>query len=279
MFHGIFPVQYGLDRNFHQEAMMILKSKCLHRQTSWKPNVSTLMWRTRCWGAGFGTKKWHSPMSYRFLPVGKSDQRIIPDNFRKKIWFLGVIKYFFRCPPYVFPDGLKPPTSPMKARVFQLVAVQLRVSQNPLRCTRAGTPDNSADVDYDHFPEEVTGRCDDVHIAYRHCQFVLYVINLLIFCKSNPGLRFPEKIRIQWIFPYLLYENESINRFSCMIEAADFGWFQDSPNKKTFDVDYDWAVAKKGEVEDCAGVLSFQKQWMFWQHWDTWARNGLYTSV
>ena len=141
----------------------------------------------------------------------------------KKYDSLVLSNIFLDVHPYVFPDGLKPPTSPMKAGVFQLVAVQLRVSQNPLRCTRAGTPDNSADVDYDHFPEEVTGRCDDVHIAYRHCQFVLYVINLLIFCNSNPGLRFPEKIRIQWIFPYLLYENESINRFSCMIEAADFG--------------------------------------------------------
>lgn len=51
---------------------------------------------------GIWTKKWHSPMSYRFLPVGKSDQRIITDNFRKKIWFLGVIKYFLDVQPYVF---------------------------------------------------------------------------------------------------------------------------------------------------------------------------------
>ena len=46
-----------------------------------------------------------------------------------------------------------------------------------------------------------------------------------------------------------------------MIEAADFGRFafQDSPNKKTFDVDYDWAVEKKGKWKIVPGSVVISK--------------------
>ena len=58
------------------------------------------------------------------------------------------------------------------------------VTQNRLRCTRAGTPDNSADIDYDHFPEEVTGRwayC--IHWTLSVCIEVLYQALSLSFCE------------------------------------------------------------------------------------------------
>ena len=126
----------------------------------------------------------------------------------KKYDSLVLSNIFLDVHPYVFPDGLKPPTSPMivppeKAGVFQFVAVQLRVSQHPLRCTRAGTPDNSADVDYDHFPEEVHWKMCILHtdIVSLFCTLSIFI---MIFCEWNSGLRSLEKIRIQWIFPYLL---------------------------------------------------------------------------
>lgn len=144
-------------------------------------------------------------MSCSFLPVRKSDRRIILTTFfGKKNMIRWCYQIFCLCPPLHFSDGLKPPTSPTivppdcttrESGVDQLVAVQLR-------CTRAGTPDNSADIDYDHFPEEVTGRCAYCIQTFSVC-FVL-----------DQSL---------WFFVSRIQHWDPRKRFSWKIEAADFG--------------------------------------------------------
>lgn len=73
---------------------------------------------------------------------------------------------------------------------------------------------------------------EDVTMCILHTDIVSLFCNLsifiMIFCESNSGLRSPEKIRIQWIFPYLLiwkhqiYQSILWNDWSCGFRAICF---------------------------------------------------------
>eukprot|EP00435_Cladocopium_sp_Y103_P044595 s1378_g12.t1 len=51
-----------------------------------------------------------------------------------------------------------------KADFLEAKCEHIDVKNKVVKCTRAGTPDNSADIDYDHFPEERTAGVEDVLI-------------------------------------------------------------------------------------------------------------------
>jgi len=73
-----------------------------------------------------------------------------------------------------------------KADFLEAKCEHIDVKKKVVKCTRAGTPDNSADIDYDHFPEESVPRKMSFDIEY---DVLIYGIGAQTNDFNTPGVQ------------------------------------------------------------------------------------------
>lgn len=73
-----------------------------------------------------------------------------------------------------------------KADFLEAKCEHIDVKNKVVKCTRAGTPDNSADIDYDHFPEESVPRKMSFDIEY---DVLIYGIGAQTNDFNTPGVQ------------------------------------------------------------------------------------------